>query len=679
LGGQILPDSHRQGEGALRGSEAPFHALVQNALDIVMVTDAHGTIRYMSPSVERVLGYTPEEMVGTTSAEYVHPDDLQMAFRELEFLLSKPGIHPVAVETRVRHKDGSWRHLEGIASNLLDDPAVGGLVFNHRDITDRVRAQNEVRRLNEELEELVAERTARLEATLVELEESELRLRDSEERYRLLVQSASDYAIFMMDADGRILNWNAGAERLFGYREVEVVGKLSSLLFAPEDVRSGVPDQELREAADEGRAEDERWHIRKDGSRFWASGFVRPVRDKEGDLRGFAKVAQDVTERKRAEEDRARLAAIVESSEDAIIGKTLEGIITSWNGGAQKIYGYSAGEAVGQPISMLVPPERPNEIPTILESIRRGERVDHFETVRMAKDGRRLDISLTVSPIRNTAGDIVGASAIARDITERKRAEEEIRLLNEQLEQRVRQRTAQLEESNKELESFSYSVSHDLRAPIRHIGAFAQMLQDRATSELDETAQRYLKTIMESADRAGGLIDDLLSFSRMGRTEMREFAVDMNRLVVEALEELRLETNRRDIEWNIGDLPEVRGDRSMLRLVVHNLLSNAIKYTRQRDPAVIKVGSTTDGEEIVFFIRDNGVGFDMAYASKLFGVFQRLHSSEEFEGSGIGLATVRRIIQRHGGRVWAEARAGEGATFYFSLPLIAGRNDGESG
>jgi PAS domain S-box-containing protein len=405
---------------------------------------------------------------------------------------------------------------------------------------------------------------------------------------------------------------------------------------------------------------------------------VRPVRDKEGDLRGFAKVAQDVSERKRAEEDRARLAAIVESSDDAIISKTLEGIITSWNKGAQKIYGYSAGETVGQPISMLVPPERPNEIPRILESIRRGDKVDHFETVRIAKDGRRLDISLTVSPVRNTAGDIVGASTIARDITERKKAQEEIRLLNEQLERKVRQRTAQLEESNKELESFSYSVSHDLRAPIRHISGFAQMLQNRANSELDETSQRYLRTIMDSADRAGGLIDDLLSFSRMGRTEMREATVDIDRLVREILADLSFETNRRNIDWNIGELPEVRGDPSMLRLALHNLLSNAIKYTRHRDPAVIEVGSTTGGEEIVFFIRDNGVGFDMAYANKLFGVFQRLHNVEEFEGTGIGLATVRRIVQRHGGRIWAEARAGEGATFYFSLPLIAGRNDGEA-
>jgi K+-sensing histidine kinase KdpD len=255
------------------------------------------------------------------------------------------------------------------------------------------------------------------------------------------------------------------------------------------------------------------------------------------------------------------------------------------------------------------------------------------------------------------------------EVAERRRQEQETRSLNEEL----GKRSAQLEASNKELEAFAYSVSHDLRAPIRHVVGFTELLQKHSASVLDQKSQRYVTMILESAKRMGNLIDDLLAFSRIGRAETRKTTVSLDQLVQEALSEVREETNGRDIVWSVGGLPVGFGDRSMLRLVLVNLISNAVKFTRTRPHAEIEIGSADHArDEFVVFIRDNGVGFDMKYANKLFGVFQRLHGPDAFDGTGIGLATVQRIIHRHGGRVWADGQADKGATFYFSLPKSGG-------
>jgi light-regulated signal transduction histidine kinase (bacteriophytochrome) len=240
--------------------------------------------------------------------------------------------------------------------------------------------------------------------------------------------------------------------------------------------------------------------------------------------------------------------------------------------------------------------------------------------------------------------------------------------LNAGLEERVRARTVDLESANRELEAFSYSVSHDLRAPLRHISGFANMLTEDHGGALDEAGRRYLSVISDSTAHMGRLIDDLLEFSRMGRVDMHRGRFSTADLVKEALAQIEGETRSRRIEWSIGDLPETRGDRALLKQVWMNLLSNAVKYTGRRELAKISVGCRREDGEIVFSVRDNGAGFEMEYAGKLFGVFQRLHRQEEFEGTGIGLANVRRIVARHGGRTWAEGKLGEGAIFFFTLP-----------
>jgi light-regulated signal transduction histidine kinase (bacteriophytochrome) len=291
----------------------------------------------------------------------------------------------------------------------------------------------------------------------------------------------------------------------------------------------------------------------------------------------------------------------------------------------------------------------------------------HYTLRALRKDGTVIDIEAHGGRVEYEGGSAILGTLL--DITARKRAEQEIRKLNTELEQRVHERTAQLEVAVKELEAFSYSVSHDLRAPLRHVAGFVELLRQDADDNLSEKSRHYLATITRSAKRMGDLIDDLLDFSRVGRAEVRKSEVDLNELVGDILAELQVEFGDRNIEWKIGQLPGMHADRALLRLVLVNLISNAVKFTGTRAAPVIEIGGIPCREdESAVFIRDNGVGFDSKYIGKLFGVFQRLHRADEFEGTGIGLANVQSIVHRHGGRVWAEGTVDGGATFHFSIP-----------
>jgi PAS domain S-box-containing protein len=289
-------------------------------------------------------------------------------------------------------------------------------------------------------------------------------------------------------------------------------------------------------------------------------------------------------------------------------------------------------------------------------------------TVEMRDDRLAADYLVTVSPLRGKDGRLIGGVHVARDISERKLAEKELELHRMHLEELVAERTAELTAANQELEKFSYTVSHDLRAPLRHMSGFVELLERHMRSQLDEKSKHYISAIASSAKRMGMLIDDLLAFSRMGRTEMQKNKINLNALLRSAILEGQHEAKMRDITWDIAELPDVYGDPSMMSLVFSNLVSNAIKYTGTRSRAEIEIGYKNNKDEIVFFVKDNGIGFDMKYADRIFGVFQRLHTQAEFEGTGIGLANVQRIIVRHGGRVWAEGVVGQGAIFYFSIP-----------
>jgi PAS domain S-box-containing protein len=612
---------------ALRESEERYRLLFESNPLPAWVFDLE-TLRFLAvnDAAVRDYGYTRDEFLTMTIADIRPPEDVP-ALRATVARIG-PG-HSGAGVWRHKKKDGTLIQVEVTSHEVRYGERRGELVLA-QDVTQRAGA--------------------------------EAALRASEERFRLLVGNVRDYAIYMLDPTGRVASWNGGAEQIKGYRADEIVGQHFARFFTPEDVAAGRPDAILRAAATQGRYEEENWRVRKDGSRFWADVVITAVRDEAGALRGFAKVTRDLTERQRAEaalrasEERFRILAV--TANDAILSADREGRITYFNPGAERIFGFAAAEVSGKPLSTLMP-ER------FIAAHRAGfarylatrEARVVGKTVELAgrkKDGTEFPLELSLASW--THGAEIAFTAIVRDITARKQGEAEL--------QRY---AAQLEAANKELEAFSYSVSHDLRAPLRSIDGFSQALLEDYADRLDAAGQDYLQRVRAATQRMGALIDDLINLSRLTRSEMQIDAVDLSALATGIAAELARDDPKRQVEFAITPGLVARADGGLIRVVLHNLLANAWKFTSGRPHAVIEFGTAAQDGGTTYFVRDNGAGFDMAYAAKLFGAFQRLHGVAEFPGTGIGLATVQRIIHRHGGRVWAEAAPDRGATFYFTL------------
>ncbi|MGH9369746.1 MAG: ATP-binding protein [Thermoanaerobaculia bacterium] len=493
-------------------------------------------------------------------------------------------------------------------------------------------------------------------------------LQEARGRLASILDSVGE-GVVVADRDGKFVVFNPAAERIIGLGAIatDPADWPSTYgVFRPDTV-TPFPAEELPlvRAIHGESPDDVEMFIRNprvpDGVSISVSG--RPIHDGQGAIGGGVVVFRDITERKRAEEalkqSEERVNLALESAHTGAWDLDLVHDTSVRSLRHDQIFGYpSLRPEWGSEIFLthVLPEDR---------ELVKGRFQEAFASGRFDMECRILWPDRSVHWIaaqgrvyRNDKQDPVRMMGVVTEVTERK--------LTEQF---LAERSAQLEAANRELEAFSYSVSHDLRAPLRHVAGFAELLGRGAADSLDEKNRRYLQTIIDSARRMGRLIDDLLTFSRMGRAEMHLAPVNLAELVAGVRNELGPDTAGRQVVWKTNGLPVVRGDPALLRQVVVNLLSNALKYTSTRPDAEIEIGSYQQAEEIVVFVRDNGVGFDMRYADKLFGVFQRLHRAEEFEGTGIGLANVRRIIHRHGGRAWAEGEVGRGAVFYVSLPL----------
>lgn len=618
-----------------------FRVTLSSIGDAVITTDVHGRINYLNPVAEGLTGWTAAEAIGEdlpTVFNIINEETRRPAANPVKRVLAEGRVVALANHTLLIARNGREMAIEDSAAPIWDSAGqLTGTVMVFHDATERRKAQDAVRR-------------------------SEKLLSDFFENAAI--------GLHWVGVDGTILRANRAELELLGYTQEEYVGhNIAEFHVDPpviEDILKKLTggeclqDYEARLRRKDGSIK----HVLICSNAFFEGGkFVH--------TRCFTR---DITAEKHEGELRSRLAAVVDSADDAIITKTLQGIITSWNKSAERIFGYLPDEVIGKPVTMLMPPDRVNEEPAILEKLKRGERVDHYETVRRRKDGTLLNISLTVSPIRDGSGNIIGASKIARDITEQKRsaqalqeARERLARHAEELEKQVNDRTAALRQSLGELEAFSYSVSHDLRAPLRAMQSFALILAEEYGPQIGAQGNEYIRRITTAADRMDRLIQDVLSYSRVARSELVITRVDPEKLLRDILESYPIfHSSVADIELK-GPFFALLANEAVLTQCFSNLLGNAVKFVTPGVRPRVEISSelSAAGRRVRLLFKDNGIGIEPAAQRKIFGIFERLSNS--YEGTGIGLAIVKKGIERMGGAVGVDSQPGRGSTFWLEL------------
>jgi PAS domain S-box-containing protein len=502
-------------------------------------------------------------------------------------------------------------------------------------------------------------------------------LKKSHEQRALLaaIVEGSRDGIIGKSLEGIITSWNEGAVKMYGYTPEQAIGKPLSLIAAPNRLGE-LPELFERIRRGETIKSFETERVTRDGKRLFISLTLSPIYNEEGRVVGVSGIDRDITEEKRAQEQQARLAAIVNSSDDAIVGKTLEGIITSWNAGAERVFGFLAEEMIGHSIMAIIPPDKRHEELNILATLRSGRSIEHFETSRLRKDGRRIEVSITSSPIRNARGEVIGASKIARDITEQKHAQNALaeaqrRLQShaQELEHLVALRTANLEETIESLEGVCYTIAHDLRAPLRAVQSFTEVLLEDYGKKFDAEGRQFAERIVAAATRMDLLINDLLAYAKLSHSQLPVEAIDLSDELKRVREQLAPEISTQKGEVTFDELPRVMANQIVLDQVFANLIGNSLKFVAHGTKPKVEIGiESSTATTARIYIQDNGIGIPAEHRERVFGLFQRLHH-EEFPGTGVGLAIVKKGIERMGGRVSIEQPEKGGTRFVIELPL----------